>query len=187
MTFKKSDPGISKNRSSEPGSAESLFSGLKAGPADMTKTFLIRWIIFALIWWGLSAGAGGQTVLSMAIISLSAALSTLLVPSQAIIPYGALRFIPVFIHLSVLGGLDVATRAFRPSMPLKTGFVSYTLHLNHPAARILFVWTVSLLPGTASVKLNDQMLRIHVLDRELTHEKRLKELEQHIAGIFRHH
>lgn len=162
-----------------------LFTGLDAKAWPMAKTFIVRWILFAVLWWGLSAGVVSQQPLIIFVVSVSAGLSTLLIPAQRVSVVGIIRFVPFFICQSVLGGMDVASRAFRPSMPLKTGFINYNLKLNHPTARVIFVWVVSLLPGTAGVQLADQYLRIHVLDRDLSHEQTLKNLEQRVSAIFR--
>lgn len=170
---------------SDAGDAPEHFTGLKAGPADLVITFLFRWLVFAMLWWGLSAGKISQVLLVIFIITVSAALSSLLVPPQKIKVPGILKFIPFFMRLSLLGGLDVASRAFRPSMPLKTGFINYSLGLTHPTARVIFVWVVSLLPGTASVRLTEQGLRVHVLDRDLAHTRNLEHLEQKVADLFR--
>jgi len=161
------------------------FNGFNAKPGDLLKGFIFRWIIFALIWWGLSMGKISQPFLIIFVITISAALSSLLIPPQNMRVTGIIRFTPFFIRLSVLGGLDVASRAFRPSMPLNTGFMNYNLKLANSTARVIFVWVVSLLPGTASVQLVGQILRIHVLDQELSHKQRLRELEKHVAALFK--
>jgi multicomponent Na+:H+ antiporter subunit E len=171
--------------SSDTGDAPGHFTGLKAGPVDLVMTFFFRWLVFAILWWGLSAGKISQVLLVIFIITISAALSSLLVPPQKIRIPGILKFIPFFVRLSLLGGLDVASRAFKPSMPLKTGFINYNLGLTHPTARVIFVWVVSLLPGTASVRLTEQGLRVHVLDRDLAHTRNLENLEQNVADLFR--
>ncbi len=161
------------------------FTGLEASPVDLVKAFTFRLIIFAMLWWGLSAGKISQVLLVIFVITVSTTLSSLLIPPQKISVFGVLKFIPFFMRLSLLGGLDVASRAFRPSMPLKTGFINYDLGLTHPTARVIFVWVVSLLPGTASVRLAEQNLRVHVLDQDLPHSRNLKNLEQNVADLFR--
>ena len=161
------------------------FTGLDAKPGALLKAFIVRLMIFAVLWWGLSSGVMTQQLLIFFVITVSAALSSLLIPPQKISIFGIFKFSPFFIRLSILGGLDVASRAFKPSMPLKTGFISYNLNLTHPTARVIFVWVVSLFPGTAGVQLVDRYLRIHVLDQDLSHNQRLRELEQHVKALFR--
>jgi multicomponent Na+:H+ antiporter subunit E len=43
---------------------------------------------------------------------------------------------------------------------------------------------VSLLPGTASVRLNEERLKVHVLDRQLPVMEKLRELEDRVAALF---
>ncbi len=185
MKHKNSDALADNQPSSGPRDESRHFTGLDAGTGDLVKAFIMRWIIFAVLWWGLSAGKMSQELLIIFIITISTVLSSMLIPPQKISITGILRFAPFFIRLSVLGGLDVASRAFRPSMPLKTGFINYNLKLTHPTARVIYVWVVSLLPGTASVRLIEQDLCVHVLDRDLDHNQTLKDLEQRVAALFR--
>ena len=44
--------------------------------------------------------------------------------------------------------------------------------------------TVSLLPGTLSVELEEEILRVHVLDETRAINEELKMLEKHLADIF---
>ncbi len=147
--------------------------------------FIIRWAVFGVLWWGLSQGGTEQWPLSIFFISAAALLSIIMVPAQHMSLTGFLRFIPFYIFKSVMGGLDVAGRALRPSMPLKTGFIDYPLKLEHNTARVVFVWVVSLLPGTAGISLREKELRIHVIDEDLLHEQQLNSLERHLADMFK--
>lgn len=52
------------------------------------------------------------------------------------------------------------------------------------AVRVLFLWVVSLLPGTAAVDLQGDKARIHVLDQRLADSGTLRELERRIAAMF---
>ncbi|MFO7727457.1 MAG: Na+/H+ antiporter subunit E [Desulfonatronovibrio sp.] len=185
MNFNKSTPGTDKHSLSETRNMPDLFSGLNISTRTLAKGFIIRWIIFAVLWWGLTHGDMRQWALSVFFISAAAFVSIMLVPVQGISLKGMVRFIPFFGILSVQGGLDVAARALSPSMPLKTGKIEYSLQLHNPGPRVVFVWSVSLLPGTAGVDLTGKKLCIHVLDKNLSHEGRLRKLEERIAGIFK--
>ena len=44
--------------------------------------------------------------------------------------------------------------------------------------------TVSLLPGTLSAELNDDYLRVHVLDHTGTFALELRVIEEHVANVF---
>ncbi|MFP4109020.1 MAG: Na+/H+ antiporter subunit E [Desulfonatronovibrio sp.] len=170
---------------SVPKTGQRIFSGLNSRSWLWAKGFAGRWLIFAVLWWSLTRGEMSQWPLSFFFITASAFLSILLIPFQPCSVKGLLKFIPFFFHLSILGGIDVAGRALRPSMPLHSGFIDYHLNLRQPAARAALVWAVSLLPGTASINLKGHNLRIHVLDKTLSHEKSLKKLEERIRKIFK--
>ncbi|RQD73168.1 Na+/H+ antiporter subunit E [Desulfonatronospira sp. MSAO_Bac3] len=149
------------------------------------RCFAFRLVLFGVVWWGLAGGSLQDWPLGLFFVLAAAVSSMFLVPGQNLRLPGLPGFIPFFLHLSLLGGLDVTSRAFRPSMPLKTGIIMHRVQLEHPTARVLFVWVVSLLPGTASVQLVDQSLRIHVLDAAQPHQDRLKDLEKRIQALFR--
>lgn len=184
MNFSKADSGTDKHSLSETRNDPDLFTGLNTSTRTPAKGFIIRWIMFAVLWWGMTHGDMRQWALSVFFITAAAFLSIVLVPVQRLSLRELLRFIPFFGILSVQGGLDVAARALSPSMPLKTGTIEYCLGLQNPAARVVFVWAVSLLPGTVGISLTEKNLCIHVLDKKLSHEGRLRKLEERIAGIF---
>jgi len=149
------------------------------------RCFAFRLALFGIVWWGLAGGSFQDWPLGLFFVLAAAASSMLLVPGQKLRLVGILKFIPFFLNLSLLGGLDVTSRAFRPSMPLETGIIMHQVRLEHPTARVLLVWVVSLLPGTASVQLMDEQLRIHVLDSAQPHRELLQDLENRIQALFR--
>ncbi len=147
--------------------------------------FAFRLTLFGVVWWGLAGGSFQDWPLGLFFVIGASVISMLFVPGQNLRLTGLLGFLPFFLHLSLLGGIDVTLRAFRPSMPLETGIIMHTMQLEHPTARVLFVWVVSLLPGTASVQLMDKPLRIHVLDMHQPHQQRLQDLENRIQAVFK--
>ncbi|WP_291319158.1 Na+/H+ antiporter subunit E [Desulfonatronospira sp.] len=149
------------------------------------RSFAFRVALFGVIWWGLAGGSFQDWPLGGVFVLAAAVSSMFLVPGQSLRLPGLPGFIPFFLHLSLLGGLDVTSRAFRPSMPLKAGIITHTVRLEHPTAKVLFVWVVSLLPGTASVQFTQQVLHIHVLDMHQPHLQRLQDLEERIQALFR--
>ena len=74
------------------------------------------------------------------------------------------RFVPFFLMRSLLGGVDVAWRAFHPGMPIAPEFIEYPLRLPPGLARVFMANTVSLLPGTMSTEIGENCLTVHVLD-----------------------
>lgn len=99
---------------------------------------------------------------------------------------GLLRFIPFFAWRSFLGGLDVAWRACHPRLPISPCTITHAVSLQSGAGRTLLLLVVSLLPGTLSVRIQDRTLKVHCLDTSGEHAIAVAELEQRIAGMFRH-
>jgi multicomponent Na+:H+ antiporter subunit E len=97
---------------------------------------------------------------------------------------GLLRFLPFFIWQSVLGGLDVVSRVMRPTMRIAPGFLDYRMRLQKPAARLLFVNSLSLLPGTLAADLDGDALRIHALDLGADLKDELVRLEGAVAAVY---
>jgi multicomponent Na+:H+ antiporter subunit E len=97
---------------------------------------------------------------------------------------GAVRYAWYFAHQSILGGIDVALRAIRPSMPLDPELVEYRMRLEPEHARVLFADTVSLLPGTLSTGFEGDRLTMHVIDCGLPVEQSLRDVEDRVADLF---
>ncbi len=150
------------------------------------RTALVRALGFGLLWWVLVEGDLREWPLALLVIAAATICSVLLLPGAGLRwrLTGALRFVPYFFKESLLGGTDVARRALTPRLPLSPGFIEYPLRLETEAARVLFVWVVSLLPGTASAQLGQDTLKVHVLDTSLPLREKLAELEEHLARLF---
>jgi multicomponent Na+:H+ antiporter subunit E len=63
-------------------------------------------------------------------------------------PLALLRLALRFVWGSVVAGLDIARRAFSPSLPLAPGYVTYPVALPPGTSRNLFTSVTSLMPGT---------------------------------------
>lgn len=147
------------------------------------RSAIIRICVFALLWVGL-AGSLRDWPLALVFVLGAAASSLILYAPIPFRPIGLARFIPFFLMSSLQGGLDVARRAFSPAMHLKPGLITHKLNFVHPVAKVVFICLVSLLPGTASVHLEGNILHIHVLDLNLGHPQKLQELERRVDGLF---
>ncbi|MDI6900632.1 MAG: Na+/H+ antiporter subunit E [Anaerosomatales bacterium] len=138
------------------------------------------------IWWAISEGdtaalaVGAPAALAAALISLALHPD----PLPVVRPLGLLRFAGFFLVHSVRGGIDVALRALKPSMPIDPRIITYDLRLPGNTARVVFTNTLSLLPGTLSAKLGRDTLEVHVLDcaGEVTAE--IARVEDRVADLF---
>jgi multicomponent Na+:H+ antiporter subunit E len=150
------------------------------------KAALARLLVFAAIWLVLTAGSLEQWPLALISVLAATIASVRLWPERAwrLNVAGVMRFMLFFLVQSTLGGWDVARRALQPSMPLNPGFVDHVFKLKLEEARVLFAWTVSLLPGTASARMGDHVLTIHALDHLDDVEEKLRRLEAYVAELF---
>jgi multicomponent Na+:H+ antiporter subunit E len=151
----------------------------------ITSVF-VRGSLLALLWLGLTGGDLRYPLLAIVVIAGATAASVALVPrgSHGWRLIGAVRFVPLFVRQSVLGGIDVARRALAPARPIAPDFVEYRLRLPAGAPQTLFTAVVSLLPGTLSTELGDGMLIVHVLDRRMDTQRTLGDLERRVADLY---
>lgn len=77
---------------------------------------------------------------------------------------GMLALLPHFIWQSILGGIDVARRAFDPALPLQPGFVACPLDFPEGLARNTFAVFTSLMPGTVPCGEENGVLIYHCID-----------------------
>jgi multicomponent Na+:H+ antiporter subunit E len=149
---------------------------------------VLRRLLLLVVLWCVLAESEPWADWPLAAAILAAALATSLAlrPREytRVRPFAVLRFVPWFLAQSVAGGVDVARRALSPRMPLRTGFVDVSLQLHPGLPRVAFVWIVSLLPGTAGVRLRGATLEVHVLDRELHTPEKLRALEERVRELF---
>ena len=148
-------------------------------------SLLLRTLLLTLLWWSVTEGAGAWSI-GVPVIALALGVSIWLQPSRQLRlrPVGALRFAAFFLVESLRGGLDVALRAFRPTMPLVPAQLTYRLRLPDGPARVFLADTMSLLPGTLTTELRDDCLHLHVLDARQPIEKELRRVERRVAALF---
>jgi multicomponent Na+:H+ antiporter subunit E len=147
---------------------------------------LLRGSIFAAVWWVLSEGEATSWGIGACAVALATAASLALVPGALprlkILPL--LRFIPFFIARSVLGGIDIARRAFEPVPTLAPAFVSYSVAGMALGERVVFAMICGLIPGTLSARLDGETVRFHVLDKTMPIMKEFANVEARLAPIF---
>jgi multicomponent Na+:H+ antiporter subunit E len=122
--------------------------------------FLIIWIILS------DAGPGD---LLPGLVAAVAATWT----SLRLVPPGGSRAQPLalaglvlrYLRQSVIAGTDAARRALDPRLPLRPGFVRYSVSLRPGAARNAFTTLTSLMPGTLPIASDERSaILIHCLD-----------------------
>ncbi len=149
------------------------------------KAVLIRAALLLLLWWSLTEGDGGWWFglpLTLLVVVISLWLSP---PGRYTIrPLQAAGFGVYFIAQSLRAGLDVAGRILHPRLPLQPEIITLRLELPPGAPCWLLMTTLSLLPGTLCVRLQDQQLSLHCLDTRMDVVASVRIVEQRIARVF---
>lgn len=150
------------------------------------RAALQRGAILALLWWVLAEGRMDSWGLGLFSVVLALGVSLWLSPpgrSRFSIT-GFLGFAGYFLIQSVKSGVQVAALALRPRLDLAPALLEVPITLPPGPARVLLINTLSLLPGTLSVGLNQNSLRLHVLDARLPIEAEVRAAEAHIARLL---
>lgn len=145
---------------------------------------VIRLAAFWLLWWALAEGDLYNWWFGVIMVAVATVASLVMQPVTQVRILGILRFVPFFVRQSVMGGIDVAMRAFSPKMPLNPGFVEVRLRLPNGPARVFLANTMSLLPGTVCAELMESSIRLHVLDLSMPIEETARAGEKRVADMF---
>ncbi len=160
------------------------------------KKFISAFIIFWLIWSGLS-GFQIQDILIGFIVSLVLAF----VVSQYLsfsFDYRILFkvsifigiYIPVFLYRMVLANLDMARRILSPKIPLNPGFVKVKTKIKSKTGLFTLANSITLTPGTMSVEVDEDNIYVHWIDVQGERDEDYTEaisgrFEDILGGIFR--
>ena len=143
--------------------------------------------LLLLLWVAFGGNDFTAVIIGVPTVLLALAAALWLSPSWEIRvnPFAFAMFVPVFLVLSLAGGMDVARRALSPTPRLDPALITYALRLPKGTPRDFFVLMISLLPGTLSAEMEGDTLTVHVLDQQQDNAAALASLEQRIAGVFR--
>jgi multicomponent Na+:H+ antiporter subunit E len=148
-------------------------------------SLLWRLLLAAGFWWALTGGDSGSWVIGFPAILMGVYVSFCLsTPGTHRLWLPALpRFLLYFLTTSLIAGLDIARRTLSPGMPLISIMVPFETSLQG-LPRWLLMSSLSLMPGTLSVRSESDGLLIHSLDSADITRKSLRKLESHIARLL---
>lgn len=150
----------------------------------LRSTLVSRGLLFSLIWWILTDGTAASWWIGIPAVLLALITSVALLAPVRFNWFEFARFVPFFLTRSLLGGVDVARRAFHPGLPIAPEFVEYPLRLPPGLARVFMANSVSLLPGTMSTEINEDCLTVHVLDGRKVMFSELERVEHGVARML---
>ena len=127
----------------------------------------VRALLFFALWLVVDQSAKPANLLFGVVATAGATWASLwlLPPDTGRVRLATLLWLlPRFLWNSLVAGVDVARRAFSPSLPLNPGFVDYPVELPRGSARNAFELISSLLPGSVPTGETDAAIEYHCLD-----------------------
>ena len=155
--------------------------------SSQVSAYLLRLGILLAVWWILS-GSSSDWWFGLPLAILAAAVSLWLTPPGRFLlrPQHIPGFAAFFLWQSLLAGWDVAKRTLSPALPLHPEILRIPMALPPGAPTWWLMLTISLLPGTLSVRLHrDRILEVHCLDSLLDVAGSVRETETQLARLFR--
>lgn len=150
----------------------------------LIQPVLFRATLIAIIWWSISDAVNASWLIGLPASFIALYISFLLLPPNSFNGIALLKFIPFFIKHSLSGGIDVARRAFRPSLPLNPDLITFETTLSSGLPRFFMLCVINLLPGTLTTIYEANHLQIHILDKQSNFMQELNTIESHVAAIF---
>lgn len=150
------------------------------------RRFVLRLVVLGLFWALLTEFRLDGLAFGLPAVIAAAALVFVFpaAPGWTLSPRGSAVFALWFAVQSVLGAVDVARRAFSPSLPLRPGFRAFRPSLPKGAPQIVFLNAITLLPGTLSAEIAGDRVIVHMLDTRADLDSDLKVLEARVAALF---
>jgi multicomponent Na+:H+ antiporter subunit E len=135
------------------------------------RAILVRGTVYFVVWMVMAGGQLAHVAPGLVVAALATWVSLVLLPLDPgfaeVRPLAVLRLALRFVWGSIVAGLDIARRAFSPSLPLKLGYLDYPVGLPPGTARNLFTSVTSLMPGTLPTGTDESgHLIYHCLDVE---------------------
>lgn len=94
-------------------------------------------------------------------------------------------FLGFFLTALVIGGWDVARRAWHPQLPIAPRWLRYDMSSQEPRVHLLLSAMVGLLPGTFASHFQQQTLFIHALDHRQDWRSTVHRLEHHLERLLK--
>ena len=155
-------------------------------PPSLWNRLAWRLPLALLGWWILSEGQTDALPLGAAAVTAAVAASLALTPGSPYTPRpaGLLLFFGWFLGRSCVAGLQVAARILRPRLTIDPYIARVPLSLPPGAPRLLLADTLSLLPGTLSVSLEDDDLLLHSLGGKGDLHGDVRRAERRVAQLL---
>ncbi len=151
---------------------------------ELAGSILRRALLLSGVWAALVGADPEGWVFGALAVPLATLLSLGLMPAGRPASVGRLIALgPGFLLRSLVGGIDVARRAFDPRLPLRPGWMIRPVRLT-PGGRVALGAELSLMPGTLAAGSSGRDLLVHVLDTGTDHGQALDVEEVRLAAVM---
>lgn len=153
---------------------------------DRLWSLSLRTLCLLAVWWALTLGELSGLGFGLVVAFLAAWVSILLFPPSGYrwsLP-GLVRFAGYFLVKSLIAGFDVARRLLQPVVAVHPGQIRVPLRLPEGSPRWLLANTLSLMPGTLSVRFEGEWLWLHCLDTRQPVARDVRTTEICVAMVF---
>jgi multicomponent Na+:H+ antiporter subunit E len=153
------------------------------------RAIFVRGTAYFVVWMIMAGGQLADVAPGIVVAVVATWVSLVLLPLDpafaGVRPLALLRLALRFVWGSVVAGLDIARRAFSPSLPLQPGYRNYPVGLPPGTSRNLFTSMTSLMPGTLPAGTDDSgRLIYHCLDVEQPVLQELGEEEARLVAAL---
>ena len=137
--------------------------------------FLIQFVVLFLFWLLLTdqyrplfTAIGAATALAVTVVTNRIVSTVLSEPSGSIADRLMRAWYFVVFLMWVLGKIvaastQVAYFAIHPGLPFRPGFVRFTTTMERPLSRVILATAITLVPGTMTIRLDDDHFLVHAL------------------------
>ncbi len=144
------------------------------------------------IWWILSDGSIAGLGFGLIAVALALFAARLIPPPMrargtglTVLRWRAVpRFLAYFLSRSLIAGVDVARRTLTPRMPLSPRVLVLRTELPAGPAQVFLMATLSLLPGTLGMSVQQDTITLHVLDDRDDAERDMRTAEGYVGPMF---
>lgn len=156
-----------------------------SGTSFSASTLMMRCALGGVFWWIISEADPASWVIGLPSVLICSVISLRFYPPSPyrVSPVGLVRFLGYFVWASLIAGVDIAKRTLDRRLPLCSRMTTFSTELTG-LPLWLFMITMSLLPGTLTIKITQHGLKIHCLDAPEKIHPELIRLESHIARVF---
>jgi multicomponent Na+:H+ antiporter subunit E len=148
------------------------------------RRFVVHLLVLAGLWWLLTGGEPSSWLIGLPVVAAAAAIAAGQGRGFRLRAAGVLRFVIYFVVRSVHAGVDVSLRVLAREPRIDPRLFDCRLRLPEGPARAFLAGVLSLLPGTLTVELEQDRMRVHVLDGTLPFERDIRELEARVADLY---